>query len=166
MMLNRNGLVLAAVVLLSGAWLARPTSPALSPQDMIDIESLYTRYNWLLDTGDAEGWAATFTPDGVFTLADQGAAGVSAGHDAIVKFAQGFHASIGAHVRHWNTNLMITPTARGAIGQVYLVLVDFASSPATVIASSTYSDELAKTAQGWRFTKRSVKGDVAPRKAP
>ena len=164
-MLTGKVLALAALTL-SGVWLAATKSPALSPQDMIDIQSLYTRYNWMLDSGDAEGWATTFTPDGVFSIEDQGAAGVSAGHDAIVKFAKGFHAGLGGHVKHWNTNLMITPNAKGAAGQVYLVLVDFATSPATVIASSTYSDELVKTAQGWRFTRRSVKGDVAPKKAP
>ena len=165
-MLTRNGIALAAAVILSGARLATPAGPALSAQDMTDIQSLYARYNWTIDSGDAEGWAATFTPDGVFTVVDQGAAGVNSGHDAIVKFAKGFHATIGAHVKHWNTNLMITPSARGATGQVYMVLVDFATSPATVIASSNYSDQLVKTAQGWRFTTRSVKGDVAPRKAP
>ena len=161
-MLTRTGLALAAAVTLSGAWLIAPKSPALSAEDMIEIQSLYTRYNWLLDTGDAEGWAATFTPDGVFAIEDQGAAGINAGHDAIVKFATGFHATLGAHVKHWNTNLMITPSATGAAGQVYLVLVDFATKPASLLASSTYSDELIKTKQGWRFTKRTVKGDVAP----
>ena len=57
---------------------------------------------------------------------------------------------------------MILPTPTGASGQVYLVLVDFASKPATIVASASYSDELVRTAQGWRFTKRITKGDVAP----
>ncbi len=98
--------------------------------------------------------AATFTPDGVFNN--------NVGHDAIVKFANTFHAGLGAHVHHWNTNLMIQPTAEGASGQVYLVLVDFANKPATIATSATYSDELVKTAQGWCFKKRATKGDVAP----
>jgi len=55
------------------------------------------------DAGDAEGYASTFTPDGVFNN--------NVGHDAIVKFANTFHAGLGAHVHHWNTNLMILPTA-------------------------------------------------------
>ena len=107
----RNGLALAAVVTLTGAWLVSAKSPTLSAQDMIEVQSLYARYNWALDRGDAEAWADTFTPDGVFAIEDQGAAGISAGRDAIVKFAKGFHAR-------------------------------------------------------WRFTRRSVKGDVAPKKAP
>ena len=75
-------------------------------------------------------------------------------------------AGLGAHVHHWNANLMIQPTADGASGQVYLVLVDFANKPATIATSATYSDELVKTAQGWRFKKRTTKGDVAPPAAP
>ena len=61
---------------------------------------------------------------------------------------------------------MILPTADGASGQVYLVLVDFANKPATIATSATYSDELVKTAQGWRFKKRTTKGDVAPPPTP
>ncbi|MFN0182121.1 MAG: nuclear transport factor 2 family protein [Gemmatimonadales bacterium] len=163
-MLTRTGLALAAVVVLSGGWLVAPKNPTLSAQDMSEIQSLYTRYNWSLDTGDAEAWAATFTPDGVFTIVDQGAAGINAGREALLKFATGFHATLGARVKHWNTNLMITPVSGGATGRVYLVLVDFGTKPASLLASSTYSDELVKTKSGWRFTKRAVKGDVVPAK--
>src|SRR5262249_10189153 len=85
---------------------------SFSAQDFVDIQALYAKYNWSLDSGDADAYAATFTPDGVFNN--------NVGHDAIVKFANTFHSGMGAHVKHWNTNLMITPTADGATGQVYL----------------------------------------------
>lgn len=137
---------------------AQKSTGKLTSDDLIEIQQLYARYNWTLDAGDAEGYASTFTPDGVFNN--------NVGHDAIVKFANTFHAGLGAHVHHWNTNLMILPTADGATGQVYLVLVDFANKPATIATSATYSDELVKTAQGWRFKKRATKGDVAPPAAP
>lgn len=127
-------------------------------QDFVDIQQLYAKYNWSLDAGDAEAYASTFTPDGTFNN--------NLGHDAIVKFANTFHAGLGAHVKHWNTNLMITPTADGATGQVYLVLVDFGSKPPTIATSASYSDELVKTAQGWRFKKRQTKGDTAPSAPP
>ncbi len=38
----------------------------LSAQDYFEIQQLYARYNNAIDSGDAEGWAATFTSDGVF----------------------------------------------------------------------------------------------------
>jgi hypothetical protein len=140
----------------ASAWLS--AQKKLTSDDLVEIQQLYAKYNWTLDAGDAEGYASTFTADGVFNN--------NVGHDAIVKFANTFHAGLGAHVHHWNTNLMILPTAEGASGQVYLVLVDFANKPATIATSATYSDELVKTAQGWRFKKRATKGDVAPAPAP
>ncbi len=157
----RRMLALVGIVMFTGcAWVAAQTAggKTLTTQDLVDIQQLYARYNWTLDAGDAEGYASTFTPDGVFNN--------NAGHDAIVKFANTFHAGLGAHVRHWNTNLMILPSAEGASGQVYLVLVDFGTKPATIATSASYSDELVKTAQGWRFKKRATKGDVAPPPKP
>jgi hypothetical protein len=158
-MLTRNvGALVAVAILGSGALLdaQKPGAKALTAQDLVEIQQLYAKYNWALDSGDSEGYASTFTPDGVFNT--------NVGHDAIVKFADTFHAGLGSHVRHWNTNLMILPSPEGATGQVYLVLVDFANKPATIVTSASYSDELVKTAQGWRFKKRATKGDVAPAK--
>jgi hypothetical protein len=159
-MVSRKLLALLGIVLVSGATLAyaQKAGAALTAQDFVEIQQLYAKYNWTLDAGDAEGYASTFTADGVFNN--------NVGHDAIVKFAETFHAGLGAHVRHWNTNLMILPTAEGAHGQVYLVLVDFANKPATIATSASYSDDLVKTAQGWRFKKRATKGDAAPPAKP
>jgi hypothetical protein len=159
-MMNRKLLVLILAASVSGAtWVyAQSGGKQLTAQDFVDIQQLYTKYNWALDSGDAEGYASTFTPDGVFNN--------NVGHDAIVKFANTFHGGMGMHVKHWNTNLMITPSAEGATGQVYLVLVDFGTKPASIATSANYSDELVKTPQGWRFKKRATKGDVAPAAAP
>ncbi|HMD34099.1 MAG TPA: nuclear transport factor 2 family protein [Vicinamibacterales bacterium] len=147
---------LALVLALAGAtvWLSAQTGGKLTTDDLVEIQQLYARYNWALDSGDAEAYAATFTPDGVFNN--------NTGHDAIVKFAQGFHAGLGSHLKHWNTNLMITPSPSGANGQVYLMLVDYATKPPSIFTSATYADELVKTPQGWRFKKRATKTDAAP----
>ena len=152
----KRALALAGLLLVcaTAALSAQKGSGKLTSDDLVEIQQLYAKYNWTLDAGDAEGYASTFTPDGVFNN--------NVGHDAIVKFANTFHAGLGSHVHHWNTNMMILPTADGASGQVYLVLVDFAAKPATIVTSATYADELVKTAQGWRFKKRATKGDVAP----
>ena len=156
----RKALAMFGIIVASGATVvyAQKAAGALTAQDLVDIQQLYAKYNWTLDAGDAEGYASTFTPDGVFNN--------NVGHDAIVKFAENFHGGMGARVRHWNTNLMILPTPEGAHGQVYLVLVDFSTKPATIATSASYSDDLVKTAQGWRFKKRATKGDVAPPPKP
>ena len=160
-MRTRRLLALVAIAIVTGTtWIAAQKSAAktLTTQDLVDIQQLYAKYNWALDSGDSEGYASTFTPDGVFNN--------NVGHDAIVKFADGFHTGLGSHVKHWNTNLMILPSEQGASGQVYLVLVDFATKPASIVTSASYTDEIVKTVQGWRFKKRATKGDVAPPAKP
>jgi hypothetical protein len=151
--------LVATAVVGTGGWAyTNAAANKLKADDLVEIQQLYAKYNWTIDAGDAEGYASTFTADGVFNN--------NIGHDAIVKFADGFHAGLGSHVRHWNTNLMIQPTPSGATGQVYLVLVDFATKPPSIVASASYADDLVKTAQGWRFKKRTSKGDVAPPPKP
>ena len=102
--MTRKVWALAGIVLFCGsAWVsAQKSGGKLTSDDLVEIQQLYARYNWTLDAGDAEGYASTFTPDGVFNN--------NVGHDAIVKFADTFHAGLGAHVRHWNTNLLILPS--------------------------------------------------------
>ena len=65
----------------------------LATQDYIDIQQLYARYNIAIDTGDGEGWAATFTPDGVFNNTNKG-------HDALVQF-----------IKDWRDKRTTAPTA-------------------------------------------------------
>lgn len=150
---------MAVAIFCGSAWVfAQKSGGKLTSDDLVEIQQLYAKYNWTLDAGDSEGYAATFTADGAFNS--------NVGHDAIVKFADAFHSGLGARVRHWNTNLLILPTAAGASGQVYLVLVDFTTKPASIVTSASYSDELVKTAQGWRFKKRATKGDLAPPAKP
>ena len=69
----------------------------------------------------------------------------------------------GGDRRHWNTNLLITPTAEGANGSVYLLLVDVSVRPPAIAAAAMYDDQLVKTPQGWRFKSRIVHADPGPR---
>ncbi len=128
---------------------------ALTAQDNFEIQQLYARYNNAIDSGDAEGWAATFTPDGVFNS--------MSGHDALVNFVKTWREKLGGATRkHWNTNLQITGDSKEATASVYLMLLDFGTKPVSIVGTGTYSDSLIKTKDGWRFTKRTTKGDVAP----
>src|SRR3954469_2184194 len=80
-------------VICGSAWLsAQKATGKLTSDDLVEIQQLYAKYNWSLDSGDAEGYSSTFTPDGVFNN--------NVGHDAIVNFANTFHAGIGSHLHH------------------------------------------------------------------
>ena len=76
-MVSRKVLALLGIVLVCGTTLAyaQKAAAALTAQDFVEIQQLYAKYNWTLDAGDAEGYASTFTADGVFNN--------NVGHDAI-----------------------------------------------------------------------------------
>jgi actinorhodin biosynthesis protein ActVIA len=142
-----------ALLLVAALLVIPPTARAqtrLSADDQAEIHDLYAHYNLVLDAGDAEAWAATFVPDGRF--------GNSVGHDALVTFATNFHAS-NPGSRHWNTNILVTPTADGAHGTCYLTLWNVSVRPPTITVTGIYQDELVKTPNGWRFKSRVVTTD-------
>jgi len=153
-------MVLAAAVAILGTGLLRAQQAAsttkLTTQDYADIQQLYARYNLAIDTGDGEGWASMFMPDGVFNTNTKG-------HDALVQFVRDWREKRnGANRRHWNSNLVITPTNEGANGSVYLLLLDIGVRPAVPALTAIYEDRLVKTPAGWRFKSRIVHADPAP----
>jgi hypothetical protein len=134
---------------------AAAQAEGLTTQDYIDIEQLYAQYNHAIDGCDAEGWAATFTPDGTFMR--------FTGKEALVGFVRDWCGKMnGANRRHWNTNLRINPSSDGANGTVMLMLLDVSARPATIANTGTYSDTLVRTPAGWRFKSRTIKGDAPP----
>jgi ketosteroid isomerase-like protein len=148
----------AAVLMLAIA--AAPAQAAeLTTQDYLEIEQLYARYNHAIDSGDAEGWAATFTPDGVFNTK-------FIGREGLLGFMKTWGEKMnGANRRHWNSNLRLTPSADGANGTVLLMLLDVGTQPPAIVMTGQYADTLVKTANGWRFKSRLVRPD-APAAAP
>ncbi len=146
----RRILTVVAVMVLAMVGTASAQT-ALSAQDVTEINHLYARYNLALDSGDAQGWADTFTADGVF--------GNSEGRAGLVQFAEGFHAQQDGHARHWNNNVHVTSTAEGAEGTTYLQLWNVGVRPQTIIVTGIYHDTLVKTADGWRFKTRRVEVD-------
>ena len=118
----------------------------LTSQDHDEIRQLYARYAHTIDTGDAEGWANTFTDDGIF--------GNARGRAALVEFVHTVYKQnqeLGRQSRHWNNQILIEPTAEGARGSCYLVLYNTGVSPPVVRLTGVYRDTLVRTPQGWRF---------------
>ena len=148
----------SAVVLLLVS-IASAQAAELTTQDYVEIQQLYARYNHAIDSGDAEGWAATFTPDGVFNSR-------FSGREGLLEFMKLWKEKMnGANRRHWNSNLLITPSAEGASGKVLLMLLDVGTKPPSIVITGQYTDVLVKTANGWRFKTRDVKNDAAPAKS-
>jgi len=102
--------------------------------DAIDYElirQLLGRYNLSIDLGDAEGWAATFTPDGVFrcTGLPQGSplGGCYEGTDELVSYAKSHFGLAKGRARHWNANLVIEGDGETATMRCYLLALTAAS---------------------------------------
>ena len=127
---------------------------SLGMDDTTEILQLYSRYSTAIDTGDATGFGNCFVADGVF---DNGMA-VIEGQSEIGKFADQTHSAMPG-MRHNATNIVVDGIGADrskATGSAFLIgyLVDGGYK---VIVTGRYEDELKKTADGWRFTKRVFK---------
>jgi len=155
--------VLAAAVALGVAWTVvqketrAASTGALTPQDYADIQQLYATYYQTIDSGDSEAWAGTFTGDGTFNNIN--------GHDALVNMIKNGTAK-GTPLRHWQSNLLLTPTPGGATGKVYVIQFNIQEKPITAASYSRYDDTLTRTAQGWRFKSRIRSTDTTLKPGP
>ena len=157
-MLTRKTL-LVLLALVTAGWIytaygTTSTSAAgtLTTQDYIDIEQNYARYYHTIDAGDAEGWADTFTDDGDFNG--------TKGRAALIESRR---RAGPAKTRHVVSNLMITPTAEGAKGSLYVFIFDPQEVPLKINSYSRYDDTLVKTSKGWRFKTKIRSSDTTMR---
>jgi hypothetical protein len=143
---------------------ARPTGlRALTAEDYIEIQQLIVKYPYALDTGSNNGfdYADLFTADAEFIRP------LTKGRDNLAKLALDQPHGPN-YVRHYITNHVIEPTADGAIGKEYLVVLDIgeAGKPSSIFVGGHYEDIYAKTDAGWKFKRRefipSRKADAAP----
>jgi hypothetical protein len=135
------------------------TAPALSARDYLEIEQLVYKYGWALDSGENNGFAYAdlYTTDGTFTGTNQGPSGRTyQGRENLAALARG--PGLGPlNVRHAATNLVVTPTAGGAAGRVYVGIFDPGKPgmPPGAGHGGYYDDVYVKTPDGWRFGKRA-----------
>ena len=131
--------------------------PRLTAEDRLDIQELLHRYMFILDAGDNHdlgfGYADLFTEDGTFGSRPPGREALAA---AAGRMPDGGYNPI--HTRgpqnqiHINVGEIIVPTAEGAKGISYLLMID---GPANQIYwAGWYEDVYVKTAKGWRFKSR------------
>jgi len=61
-------------------------------------------------------------------------------------------------VSHYSANPVIEPSAEGATGKAYYVMLDLGEGgkPSSVAAGGHYEDRYVKTAQGWRIKRREL----------
>jgi len=137
-------------------------SGALTGQDYGEIEALYSRYNQGSDFRDDELFLSAFSEDAVIVRADGSKVeGMAALRASRPKREAGETRDAGR--RHRTGSYLITPTADGAKGRAYYILLDVTTRPPTMRLSGVYEDEFVRTPDGWRIKRRFINRDMPTR---
>jgi uncharacterized protein (TIGR02246 family) len=123
--------------------------------DRARIRELTARYNRCFDDGDPDGFAATFTEDGVMEV--EGTFRVQ-GRDGLAEMVR--HTAYG--VVHVTVDATVEVDGDRAVQDVKLLVLarpgpDAAAGAKSKLTNSgRYHDELVRTADGWRFAHRTA----------
>ena len=147
--------------------------PVLTAEDYAQIEQLYARYGYGVDSGEDRGyfWANMFTPDGLHINASNRVEFVR-GREALATFVYGA-LQLGdvvsldtrspgkknpRQISHHNTNVMIDPVPGGVNVKDYLMYVAIGADgqPNQLYSGGIYYDFLVRTSEGWRFKQKNV----------
>ena len=141
---------------------ASPAGSALQAE----VQQFYAWQMHLLDSGEADAWAETFTEDGVFAANahPEPARGRETIRAAAAK-AAAQRAEEGIQVRHWLGMLEVRPREDGsvlALSYALIVNTPMGGSP-QVHLSTTCEDVLVRGEDGgWLVRDRQVKRDDLP----
>ena len=138
---------------------------ALTGQDYAEIEMLMSRYYQALDFEDRDMLDSLWTDDAVWVINPMRITpnGVRVeGRESIVNATvRRWEGRPPQHERrHWQNNLVVTPTAEGAMARMYFVSFEVSYSPPKPALSGHYDDVLVRTPDGWRFKERIMTLDV------
>lgn len=128
----------------------------ITPADYAEIQHLALRLNQGADFHDSELWVSQWTPDGVWTNTS---GREYVGHDGLKEYRRTRKAQVEGRsdIRHWTNGLVLTPTADGATGRSYYMILNVTTEPPTTVSSGHYEDEFVKTADGWRIKHRVIR---------
>ncbi len=140
---------------------------ALSAQEYVEIQNLYARYNHMSDAGDAEGYAACFTDDGVLEIDPLGVR--VQGRASFVAFKQKDAAGRGGRYRrHWNGSLHLEKLDASTVrGRCYFHGYNGKPGELPVFADAgVYDDRIVRVDGVWRFARRHIALDASSWTAP
>jgi hypothetical protein len=131
----------------------RPPGWLEAAADRVMIQDLLARYVWEIDHGTPEGFAALFTPDGVFEV-PQAKVRVE-GRAGIVAFASDLQRTL-PNVHHVTTSLVVDLDGDRATGRCELN--EFLARPEAIYPNlqGWYEDEYAFDGERWRIAYRRV----------
>ena len=125
----------------------------LSIDDRLAIMELAARYNQAIDSGDIDGWLATWTADGVFERPDALCEGWEAMRRFVTEFVEKWKPA-----RHWSANFLIRGEGTAATMSSYFNFFGVRGK-AKLITTGRYDDVLVKVDGAWKFKHRKVSFD-------
>ncbi len=134
--------------------LATVDAPAISPEDRWAISDTLARYCMALDDRAFDRLETVFAADLVW---DYGAFGAGTGRDALVEMIRRALAPIDA-TQHFLGTQLSTATPDGAHVRTYVTTphVRYAAEAGNLFTvAGWYHDDLVRTGDGWRITRRT-----------
>jgi hypothetical protein len=158
LLLSSTGAGLAAIAAASSAGAATKAPPKRRPgaEARLDIMELFARYSWSYDCSDVEGYAATFTPDGVIEAFGKEAA---RGREAIAKFVPGIYPLRGDDDwQHSNGHYIFDGDDKACTVYNYWSLLQrkHGTDEYSVRSFGYYMSECVKLDGAWYIKKRSI----------
>ena len=135
------------------------------------IEDLQARYLFAFDFGDAEGYAVTFTENGILdygggvltgrkAIAEFIASGRKRTEEARAKTPEGQRPSVGRHIIN---NMVVKIDGDKARGVSYWThMTSGADGRGTVDFFGHYEDEMVKVDGEWLFSRRRIYNEAIP----
>jgi 3-phenylpropionate/cinnamic acid dioxygenase small subunit len=126
--------------------------PTVSREVRADVEEVLVRYASGIDRRDWELFRTVFTDD---VQAEYQDIGTWSGVDELTEWMAATHAPMG-HTMHRITNVAVTPGADDdhVSSRAYVHLVAMFDSGG-MSAYGLYDDELVRTADGWKVSRRT-----------
>ena len=139
-------------------------SETFSSSDRLEIHELTARYAWSLDTGDEDAFVACFGRDGELVWDVFETPGRWRGAAALRRFIAYFRARPeSAGRQHHVSNLIVTPTAAGALARSYVaVAMRRGDGPHALNVMGYYEEELAREDGRWLFARRYIRDWSGP----
>jgi 3-phenylpropionate/cinnamic acid dioxygenase small subunit len=124
------------------------------------IRETMVRYVQTLDYGDSAGWAACYTPDGVFDVRRRGEPLFRhQGAEALAKFADGHTSAPAVYHKHviGLPSISLSEDGRSATASTYFMMVHESPDGPQVLVFGRYLDAFARGEDaGWRLSERVV----------
>lgn len=141
---------------------------ATETADRLAMLQVIAEYSYTFDSRDSEGWAKLFTEDAVWQyVGAQSAEPLTDlnGRDEILAWAKQRHKDIPQNItsyHHQSGVAFEALTADTARTRVMVIITAHDNTQAgaaiNITLTGVYHDEWRKTSEGWRFSKRVLKG--------